>query len=160
MESTLLFFLVGLSIFAAKYVAKNQPDGTRLLVFFASGTLAGGIVGLAAGSPFWPMVAIPRISMAAVGGLAAIIIYGSEKANLTNKPGIRYFATIFLGLVLAGLCYGFMRLYMTLAQLEFRTPSDKTVVILVWVFIGFLTMFGYTFPERWFFPQKGRNKTE
>lgn len=160
MESLLLFFLVGLFIYLSKHLAKSKHEGIRFLTFFGSGILSGVLVGLVAGPPWPPSVQIPGGGVAVVGGLAGIVLYTADRGKLITRPGIQYFATILLGLVLAGLSYGFVLLYTTLARCEHRKPGEGILIPLVFLLIGFLTVFGYTFPERWFKQRQSRKKMD
>lgn len=150
MESLLLFFLVGLFIFAAKCLTKNQSGTARFLAFLGSGLLAGTGIGLTIGSPLDPMIDIPWWQVTVMGGMAGMILYRAEIINLFTHSGIRYFSTILLGFVLSMLSYGLFLLHVIIIQNVTLVYARKTVVILVFILIGFITIFGYTFPERWF----------
>lgn len=151
MESVFLFFLVGLSVFLIKHLVKNRSAGVQFLAYLGSGLFSGWVVGLAAGSALSAVAAIPREGAVVMGGLAGVILYAAERGGLLTRPGIRYFATILLGLVLAGLSYVMMVLYAGLGRgVAYRAPAGGARVPLTFVLVGFLTVFGYTFPERWF----------
>ena len=161
MESTFLFSLVGLSIFGAKFLVKSASGTVRFSVFLGTGILAGVILVLAAGPPWPPSVQIPAGGVPVITGLAGILLYVAEKRSILTRPGLQYIATLLLGLLLAGLSYGIFLIYQSIAQLEYRSPQEKTAVILIFVLIGFLSIFGYTFPERWFNQRRSHeeNKT-
>jgi len=156
MELSLLFFLVGLFIFTANLFVKGKRSSIQFLVFFGSGVIACGILSIITSSPFYPMVQISRIEMLAIGGLAGIVLWAAEKEKLINKPGIQYFATIILGLILTGLYYGLMFLYTTFAKTTYRIGGNKTPLFLSFLLVGFLIAFGYTFPQRWFVQLKSK----
>ncbi len=150
MESLLLFFLVGLFIFAIKILTKNQNRTKRFMAFLGGGFLAGAVIGLAIGSPLDPLINISWWQMAVSGSMAGMILFRAEIINLFNHRVIRNFSTILLGFVLSILSYGLFLLHATIAQNTALLYARRTVVILVFILIGFITIFGYTFPERWF----------
>lgn len=160
MESSLLFFLVGLSIFGGTHLTKSENETVQFLVYFGIGIVSGLILGLFISPPWPPSVQIPRGGVPVVTGLAGIILYAAEKKKLLTRPGLQYFATILLGLLIAGLSYGLLMIYQSLSNIEYRSPEEKIYIILVFLLIGFLTVFGYTFPERWFKQRKLRKNIE
>ena len=147
MESSLLFFFVGLSIFGAKYFAGKRSEALRFVVFAGSGVLSTGIIALIAGSALFPMLRVPVGYWAVIGGIAGILLYAAERGGLIDKPGIRYITTVLLGSILAGVAYGLMVLYRAVTRIDAGTPNN--LLLLSFVLMGFLTVFGYTFPERW-----------
>ncbi|MBN2029077.1 hypothetical protein JW824_02435 [bacterium] len=157
MESLLLFFLVGLFIFVIKNLTKNQSRTNRFLAFSGGGFLSGAVIGLAIGSPLDPLIDIPWWQVAVIGSMAGMILFRAEMINLFTYGAIRHFSTILLGLVLSILSYGLFLLHATIAQSTSLLYARKTVVILVFILIGFITMFGYTFPERWFKQRNSQN---
>ncbi|MCJ7812094.1 hypothetical protein MUP95_02080 [bacterium] len=149
MESLLLFFLIGLFIFAVKIIMKNQSGINRFLAFLGSGLLSGGGIGLTIGSPLDTLIEIPWWEVAVIGGLAGIILYRAEMIHLFTRVGIRYFSTILLGFILSILSYGLFLFYaMTVRNISLLYAREPAV-FLVFVLIGFVTIFGYTFPARW-----------
>ena len=157
MESALLFFIVGLSIFAAKFLVKDRSETIRFLIFLGSGILSGGILGFFTNSSF-SMLLIPWGLFALTGGLAGVIIYGADRLSFITRPGLQYIATILLGFILAAISYGFMRFYVILTKIEIQNLSTARILPLTFLLIGFLTIFGYTFPERWFKHRKEAEK--
>lgn len=157
MESLLLFFLVGLFIFAMKRLTKNQNRTNRFLAFSGGGFLAGTAIGLATGSPLEPLINIPWWQMAVSGSMAGMILFRAEIINLFTHRVIQNFSTIFLGFVLSILSYGLFLLHATITQNTSLLYARKTTVILVFILIGFITMFGYTFPERWLRQHNSKN---
>ena len=157
MESILLFFLIGLSIFAVKWLTKNQSGKTRFLAFLGSGLLAGTGIGLTIGSPL-DFLDIPWWQAAVTGCMAGLVLYRAEMISLFTRSGFRYFSTILVGFVLSILSYGLFLLHATIAQNSSLVYARTTVVILVFILIGFITVFGYSFPERWFKQHNSQNK--
>ncbi len=160
MESLFLFFLVGLTIFISTHFIKSARETDRFLIFLGSGILSGLLIGLLAGTPWPPSVQIPGGGVAVVGGLAGIVLYIADRGKLITRPGLQYFATILLGLVLAALSYGVVSLYTAFATVEHRIPEERTLVPLVFILVGFLTVFGYTFPQRWLKQHQSRKKMD
>lgn len=154
MESLLLFFIVGLLIYITKLLVKKQTPLIRLPSFVGSGFIGGGLITLLTDYPLGPTMQIPWGITAIIGGLAGIILYGTEKGKLITRPGIQYFVTIFLGLCLASLSYGLIHLYKTFFRAGDMTLGNGTLPLIVFVLVGFITIFGYTFPERWFAQKK------
>ena len=149
MISSLLFFLVGLTIFIVKSQIKANRTVLRLLLFLVSGAVSGAIVGLITGSPLKPLMDMPWPGIALVGAMAGALLFTAEKWNLFVRPGIQYFITIILGLSLAGLTYLLSILYKGDAM-TYITMEQRTYILFVFLFIGFLIIFGYAFPERRF----------
>jgi hypothetical protein len=149
MISSLLFFLVGLTIFIVKSQIKTEGKILRLLLFLISGAVSGAIVGLVTGSPLQPLMDIPWTGTALVGAIAGSLLFAAEKWSLFIRPGIRYFTSIILGLSLAGLTYLLCMLYKA-DSMHYISPNQRTYIVLVILFIGFLIIFGYAFPERRF----------
>jgi len=84
MISSLLFFLVGLTIFIVKSQIKADRIILRLLLFLVSGAVSGAIVGLITGSPLKPLMDIPWPGIALVGAMAGALL-------LQRKSGISLF---------------------------------------------------------------------
>jgi len=154
MESLFLFFIVGLLIYVTKLLVKKQTPLIHFLSFVGSGFIGGGLITLITDYPLGPTMQIPWGITAIIGGLAGIILYGTERGKLVTRPGIQYFVTILLGLCLAGLSYVLVHLYTTFFRAGDMTLDRGALSLLVFVLVGFLTIFGYTFPERWFAQKK------
>ncbi|RKY53391.1 MAG: hypothetical protein DRP89_06280 [Candidatus Neomarinimicrobiota bacterium] len=159
MESSLLFFLVGLFIFATSLFVRKNRSSIQFMVFLGSGIIACGILSIITSSLLYPIVQISRIGMIVMGGLAGIVLWVAERGKLINRPGIQYFSTIILGLILTGLYYGLMFFYTTFVKTSYRIGKNKTPLFLAFLLIGFLIAFGYTFPQRWFIQRKSKEKT-
>ena len=120
MESSLLFFLVGLFIFATSLFVRKNRSSIQFMVFLGSGIIACGILSIITSSLLYPIVQISRIGMIVMGGLAGIVLWVAERGKLINRPGIQYFSTIILGLILTGLYYGLMFFYTTFVKTSYR----------------------------------------
>lgn len=157
MESALLFFLVGLSIFGAKHMVRERPEKIRSLAFLGIGLLSAGILGLFTQSSS-SISYIPWGIFSFIGGAAGLIIYGTDRFNLITRPGLQYVVTILLGLILAAVSYGFTMFYLTIMGRTGQNIGVNRTLLMSFVLIGFLTIFGYTFPERWFKQRKDHAK--
>lgn len=157
MESSFLFFFVGVIIFISSLLSEKWFPQYKFLFFFISGFLGGGIIGMVVGSSIVPGIQISWVVMVIIGGGAGAILYTAEKLKIFSLPGIQYFATIILGLILAGFSYGLIVLYTTLSSIEHETQEGKMLIFFILVLSGFLTVFGYSFPKRWFQRRKSIN---
>ena len=150
MESTFLFSLVGLSVFAAKLASQKLKIRVRLYIFIFTGMAAGLGVGLIIGFPLSPAVEIPRMLTSVFGGIGGLILFYTNETKLIYKPGIQYITTVFLGSLLAGISYGITLLYIQLSGAEVRMPVSGPNIAVIFLLMGFMIIFGFTFPERWF----------
>ena len=157
MESALLFFLVGLSIFGAKYLVRNRHEKIQSLAFLGFGVLSASILGLFTQSSS-SILYIPWGIFPFIGGAAGLIIYGADRFKLITRPGLQYVVTILLGLILAAVSYGFTMFYMTIMGRPVQNSEVNRTLLMSFVLIGFLTIFGYTFPERWFKQRQAKAK--
>ena len=150
MESSLLFFFVGLAIFGVNRLVKTQREGVRMVGFLSTGIAAGFVVGLIVGTPWPESYHMPLSLVPAITGLAGILLYFAEKGQMITRPGIQYMATILLGLILTGLSYSFVWIYRHVNGLFPLSGQGKQLLFMLLLLVSFLTVFGYTFPERWF----------
>lgn len=152
MESTLMFFLIGLSVFAVKRLTAERSDGWRLLCFVAAGTGGGALVAYLAGHPLSPAVNYPAWLVVPTGAFAGWLCFWAESRSLLNRPGIQYLATLLLGLITAAFTWGAAQVYRLFADLEVQMTLSGGEAAIIWITVGFVTLFGYTFPERLFKP--------
>ena len=150
MESSLLFFFVGLAIFGVNRLVAHQPEWVRMVGFLSASIAAGFVVGLIAGTPWPESYHMPLSLVPAITGMAGILLYFSEKGRMITRPGIQYMATVLLGLMLTGLSYGFVWIYRHARGLFPLSGQGKQLLFMLLLLVSFLTVFGYTFPERWF----------
>jgi hypothetical protein len=160
MESSLLFFLLGLSVFGVTFMIKDRPQWIRIVAFIVTGTLSGAIVGFIGGERMLVMLQLPRPLPAGIGAVAGIVLYSADKVGLIHKPGIQYFVTILLGSILAVISYILLLIYQSILPAEHIVSPPTRLLALSFFLIGFLTVFGYTFPERWFKQQKEKRGGE
>ena len=160
MESSLLFFLIGLAVFGVDRLTKKERTTIRMLAFVIAGMLVGGILSSFIKFPILLTVRAPWFAMGIIGAIAGLIIYIADKGNWMSRPGIQYVTTILLGLGLAVLSYGFMKFYVIYSRSETPATVDNSILFIAHLFMGFLIIFGYTFPMRWFRLKKAREKEE
>ena len=150
MESSFLFFLVGFSIYFVKRFLGEKRPGLQHVLFVVTGFLSAGIITTLAGVPWPHTYALPWILLLSVtGGLGGLLIYLAERTRFIYRPGIRNFATLFLGLLLSGLSYLLTWLFSMLTGYELQISQTHFLIPVSFIFIGFLIIFGYTFPSRW-----------
>ena len=159
MESSLVFFLVGLAIFGMKHLLKKQATILRLAAYVVVGIADGVIFNLLAVSPWPPSIRMPWGLVPFITGMTGLLLFAAEQWNLITKPGLQYIATILLGLILTGASYLFIVLYRSLINLISLTPQMNRSVLLNLLLICFLAIFGYTFPERWFKQEEKKQET-
>ncbi|HHS14340.1 MAG TPA: hypothetical protein ENN03_11325 [bacterium] len=148
MEWILLYFFVGLTVFVTRHATRKKP-GTQIAALTAAGFISSSLVSLLMGSRLLWITRLPWPGMAVTGGLAALMILAAERKNWMSSPGLRYFSTIILGILVAVCGYGLMRLYNILAGFYLQQDDLRIMLPLSYLLIGFLMIFGYTFPERW-----------
>ena len=153
MISTLLSFLVGFSVFIVKSRLKTERLFLRLIIILAVPTLTGAIIGVATKSPMQPLLHIPWIGFAIMGFLTGLLLFFSDHWSLFSKSGLQYFMTILLGLTLAGSLYLISVLF-RIRITEYRLNHYQEMSLLFnLILIGFLSIFGFSFPERRFKPR-------
>lgn len=150
MESSLFFFLAGLLIFGMNRCLRNRPERIRFFGFVGSGLIAGMLLTLIVGPPWQDLLRIPAVFVPAMTGFAGIILFMASRAGIITKPGIQYLATTAMGIGTAVLSYGTIALYRILSgRIPFSAQTEKLLILLL-LLASFLTVLGFTFPERWF----------
>jgi hypothetical protein len=158
MESSLLFFLLGLSVFGVKWIVGDRPEWIRIVAFIVTGALSGLIIGFIGGKQLLIMLQLSRPLLAGIGVAAGIVLYSADRVGLIYKPGIQYIVTILLGSILAVISYVLLLIYQSILPTEHIVSPPTRLLALSFFLIGFLTVFGYTFPERWFKQKKEKGK--
>jgi len=151
MEDSLYFFLAGFSIFIARLITARQKPFVAAVSFmlFPAVLLASIDIFIHKIVPDYITFPLPGLILFAV--FCGFMLYAADKTEFIFKPGIRYFATVFLGFIAAGLAY-----VIGVALLAvYRIPGPDTVNeinarFLYFLLSGFLFVFGYTFPSRFF----------
>ena len=158
MESSLLFFLLGLSVFGAKWIVRDRPEWIRIVTFIVTGVLSSMIIGFIGGERLLLMLQLPRPLLVLIGAASGIVLYSADKVGLIYKPGIQYIVTILLGSILAVISYVLLLIYQSILPTEHIVSPPTRFLALSFFLIGFLTVFGYTFPERWFKQKKEKRE--
>ena len=150
MDSTFLYFLSGLAVFGVKRAVEGQGETIRRWLYPAAGSAASFIIALIGGYPLSSVADLPPVLALVSGAAAGYILYLAEERRYFTTGMIKYVATIVLGLAL-GLAafivaWGYSRLT---GGHVFRQITIQYKAITFFVY-GFMTVFGYIFPERWF----------
>lgn len=152
MEATLLFFLIGLAVFTVKRITVHQSTAMRLACFVVVGALAGGLVGWLAGHPMNPAVLYPPWLVVFSGAFVGLLCFWAEVKTLLMRPGLQYVMTLLLGVLTAAFTWGVAWLYRLLVPVEVHMVLRSDQEAIIWIAVGFVAIFGYTFPERYFKP--------
>jgi hypothetical protein len=150
MAFSFLFFFVGFFIFLARSTVKKKGNVTQILIITLCGSLTSLGIGLGGGTSIMPQTHIPLGIFALIGGLTGLIIYFAEKGKFFTRAGIQYVATITLGLIVACLFWMAIFIYQKWFQPDLPMQGKGNTLFILFLLWGFLTIFGYTFPHRWF----------
>lgn len=151
MESTLLFFLVGLVIFGIGRINHPLIEERRFFLYSSAGFLAGVLLGKLGKFEWMPPSMFGWIFPAFSGWLTAIILYIAERSGIFLKSGIQYIATILLGSLQAILLFILFKVRLILLQMESTgLRINNEMLFLICLSIGFVSIFGYALPYRWF----------
>lgn len=160
MENSLFYFLAGIAIFGSKSLFKPVGGWLRYMVFTGSGAAAMAVLRLILGSPLTPILNLSMGLMVLMGTVAGTVLYGADRSGIIMKPGLQYFSTTILGLILSASFYGLMHLSAALSGNAVPSLGQGTLIPLFFVLMGFLIVFGYTFPERWFKQREAQRAEE
>lgn len=149
MQSSLLYFTVGLTVFFMRLVTDRLPAALRLLLYTAAGAGAGLFCGLIAGYPL-PAAALPGWLSAVPGAAAGLLIFELNRGGWIVRPLLAYLSTIIPGLVLAVIYYFTAYIYMQCVETPVYTGISWLQLWSLFAAVGFAMILGYTFPERWF----------
>jgi len=150
MESLFLYILIGVSFYLINIATKKSRQIFRLLAYMETGFILGLMLGFITDFPFTPHVRLPWLALAFIGLLAGLILYSAEKINFFNVSGLKYLATLILGLIHAVISYFFMKLYIIISTVGLTETEPVTLHPLIFLLLGFIIFFGYTLPKRWF----------
>lgn len=140
----------------ANSATKKSRKTFRFLAFLESGFFANCIIGAVIGFPLTQNIRLPWLALGFLGLIAGLILYLAEQWKLVYSPGIRYFITIILGLVHAVVSYFFIKFYIIISSSGIKTSAEIILHPLIFILIGFLTVFGYTFFQRLFHPKNNK----
>lgn len=151
MESVLLFILTGFIIFLVGRILKKSFQSYRFFIYTVSGFIIGAIIGKLA-QPHLPQPlsltwTIPAFS----GWMSGILIFWAEKFHLFSRPGIEYIATILLGGIQAIVLFGIFKIRtLLIIDKSIIQKGMDTQLLLLCIIVGFISIFGYSLPCRWF----------
>lgn len=150
MIAFLLFLLIGLAQFAAFVFLRRKNAWVRWAGHLASGLLAGGFIAClpvripAQGFDF------PSLGFPIVGLLSGLLTGSVDREKIFERELLQFFITPALSLLLALLLASGVVLAMRWGGREGAFRPDLFPICLTCLLIGFMTIFGYTFPRRWF----------
>jgi hypothetical protein len=150
MAAWFLFFLIGLVQFGIHAAFIKKRPGFRFAAYVVGGTLAGCLIVLLPVRIPTPEFHLPMLTIPLTGALSGVLIGVAERFRLFNRPLLQFFITPALGLVLAFTSSFLVRAYLWVSGKETWTRTQLFPVGLTFLLIGFMTVFGYTFPRRWF----------
>lgn len=151
MESVLLFILTGFVIFLLGRLLKESFQSYRFFIYTLTGFIVGAIIGKVS-QPYLPYpISITWTIPAFSGWFTGILLFWAEKFNLFSRSGIEYVATILLGGIQAAVLFGIFKI----RELLFANNSTiqqgmNTQLFLLCIIVGFVSIFGYALPCRWF----------
>jgi hypothetical protein len=150
MIAFLLFLLIGLVQFVAFVLLRKKNAGARWAGHLVLGLLAGGLIAClpvripAQGFDF------PPSGFPIVGLLSGLLTGSADRWRIFERELFQFFVTPALSLLLALLLASGVVLSMRWGGREDAIRLDLFPVCLTCLLIGFMTVFGYTFPRRWF----------
>ncbi len=159
MEPLFLYIFIGLVIFGVKVLTQGRAQRLGLPGFIAGGVIAGAVIPLLTRTPLGPAIAVPGTVPVIFGALAGVILYFAETWGITTRPGIRYASTLILGVILGVLAWGVTALVGSVTSDVIILTSQGVLRYTIFLLAGFLTAFGYTFPERWFRQSRNTEST-
>jgi hypothetical protein len=160
MEISLFYFLAGIAIFGCKSLFQSASGGLRWVIFAGSGAAAMALLRLILGSPLTPILNLSVGLMTLMGAVAGTVLYGADRSGMITKPGLQYFSTTILGLVVSASFYGLTHLSAALSGMAIPSIGQGTLIPLFFILMGFLVVFGFTFPERWFQQKQAQERAE
>jgi hypothetical protein len=150
MTAFLLFLLIGLVQFAAVVLLRRKNADVRWVGHLVSGLLAGGLIAClpvripAQGFDF------PPWGFPIVGLLSGLLTGSADRGRIFERELLQFFITPALSLLLAFLLASGVLLALRWSGREDAIRPYIFPVCLTCLLIGFMTVFGYTFPRRWF----------
>ncbi|RKY81903.1 hypothetical protein DRQ07_02800 [candidate division KSB1 bacterium] len=150
MEDTLYFFLAGIASFAAKLFTIRQKEWIK----FVSITMFPVILLILTHISLYKFIPdtifFPPFAIGLFAFITAVLLYFSDKSGFISKPGIKYFATFFLGFVAFGIGYGISAVFYLIKSIPAESVQENHSRIMYFFLAGFLMVFGFIFPLRFF----------
>jgi hypothetical protein len=147
MAGFLLFLLIGMAQFGAFIWLKGKNGAIRWAGHAAAGVLAGVLVALLPVTIPTQGFIVPYFGFPIIGGLSGFLTGAADQMGLFQNEILQFFITPGLSFSLALLlAFGVLVMQRTGG----RGGFDIFPIGLTCLLIGFMTVFGYTFPRRWF----------
>jgi hypothetical protein len=147
MAGFLLFLLIGMVQFGAFVWLRGKSGTTRWTGHVAAGLLAGGIAAVFPVKIPTQGFTLPPSGLPMIGALSGFLTGGADRMGLFHREILQFFLTPGLSFMLALPLASGVWLYRSVIG---RGGHDFVPVGLTCLLIGFMTVFGYTFPRRWF----------
>jgi len=150
MAAYLLFLLIGMVQFAAFVFLKERNGGIRWFGHAAAGLLAGFFVALLPVRIPTQGFILPQLGLPLIGLLSGLMTGAADRVKLFQREILQFFITPGLGFLLAMLLASGVVLCLRPGGREVNARIDVLAIGLTCLLIGFMTIFGYSFPRRWF----------
>ena len=150
MAAFLLFLLIGMVQFAAFVFLRKKNGDLRWFGHAIAGLLAGGFIALLPARIPTQGFTLPPLGFPVIGLLSGVLTGAADRAGIFQREILQFFVTPGLGFLLAVLLASGVVLLTRSSGLEAAVRIDIFPIGLTCVLIGFITIFGYSFPRRWF----------
>ena len=150
MAAFLLFFGMGLAEFTAQALCRTRSPRFRFWMVCGAGFLAGALMAFLPVRIPTPGFRIPGAVFPLIGAASGGLITAAEHKAVFRRPLLQFFATPLISLVLAavlGLC---LMPFVVAGNPQSPIKTLLSPVGLAALLMAFMTVFGYTFPRRWF----------
>ncbi len=155
MENVFLFIIIGFIIFLISRFLKDTFQSYRFFIYTVTGFISGAIIGNLSKSAMPYPLSLSWTISAFAGWLTGILLYFSEKFKLFSRAGIEYIATLFIGSIEAIILWGMFKIRAIVAPDSALINGTQGVQLLLLCMIaGFVSVFGYALPYRWFIRKK------
>ena len=150
MVGFLLFLLIGMVQFGAFVWLRGKSRRVRWAGHVAAGLFAGGIMALLPIKIPTRGFTIPPLGFPLIGLLSGLLTGAADRWGLFQRELLQFFITPGLSFLMALLLASGVVLSLRSGGREGIVRSDIFPIGLTCLLIGFMTVFGYTFPRRWF----------
>ena len=147
MAGFLLFLLIGMSQFGSFVLLRAKSSVVLWAGHAAAGLLAGCFVAMLPVKIPTQGFALPSWGLPLIGALSGALTGAADRWGLFHRELLQFFVTPGLSFTLALLLGSGVLLALRGGG---HGSHDLFPVGLTCLLIGFMTVFGYTFPRRWF----------
>jgi len=158
MESIFLFLLVGILIYFTGYFSRQKTDRIRCALFLSAGLVSSTILGLIEPVRLVPGLTLPPAALSVAGLMAGLLLFWVEKRQFFTRPGIQFVATPLFGIVLAVTFYGLTAGLIAATHTHEKFAAYKRELFILYFLWGFIVVFGYAIPARWFKQNSERSR--